>query len=215
MKKKLATGNVMLALAFVLGIGLMLSGMACGILWPWPGQCGTDADCADGETCANGQCVTQTAECTSDADCPTGQVCQSGHCVPEAAECTTDADCDDGLYCTGTATCVQGDCQAGTDPCAIGTTCNEDTDTCDPMGSPSPYATHDFDHDFHATFGCEACHHIGNVGCDAEGCHAEEWIGGVPNLKEAMHETCGTCHTDTTADELWDCTKCHTSLLDL
>ncbi|MCK4660023.1 MAG: hypothetical protein KAV82_10925, partial [Phycisphaerae bacterium] len=64
----------MLALACVLGVGVMLSGLACGVLWPWPGQeCLTDADCPDGYTCQNGVCVeTPAPECTTDADCPDG-----------------------------------------------------------------------------------------------------------------------------------------------
>ena len=46
-------------------------------------------------------------------------------------ECTTDSECEDNLFCTGTETCVGGQCQSSGDPCPGGTTCNEATDTCD------------------------------------------------------------------------------------
>jgi len=50
---------------------------------------------------------------------------------PQQPECTTNPDCDDGLFCTGTEICVSGSCQSSGDPCAGGTVCNDDTDTCD------------------------------------------------------------------------------------
>jgi MYXO-CTERM domain-containing protein len=39
--------------------------------------------------------------------------------------------CDDGMFCNGTGTCVGSACMAGTAPCAVGLTCDEDTDTCE------------------------------------------------------------------------------------
>ena len=51
---------------------------------------------------------------------------------PQQSECTINSDCDDdGLFCTGIETCVDGSCQSGGDPCAVGAVCNETTDTCD------------------------------------------------------------------------------------
>ena len=46
-------------------------------------------------------------------------------------ECTVNEDCDDGAFCTGTATCVDGACVAGPDPCPVdGVWCNGD-EGCD------------------------------------------------------------------------------------
>jgi hypothetical protein len=45
--------------------------------------------------------------------------------------CSVNADCDDGLFCNGAETCNSGTCQAGSDPCSVGETCNESTDTCE------------------------------------------------------------------------------------
>ena len=49
---------------------------------------------------------------------------------PPIQECTVNADCDDGVFCNGVETCVNGRCQAGTDPCAEGETCDEENDEC-------------------------------------------------------------------------------------
>jgi hypothetical protein len=75
--------------------------------------------------------------------------------------CSSDVDCDDGIYCNGSESCVGGFCQGGSppcsddgqfcngsegcdevnntctssgDPCAQGTICKEDTDSCDLLG---------------------------------------------------------------------------------
>ena len=49
-----------------------------------------------------------------------------------ATQCLVDADCDDSLFCTGAETCVDGQCQAGGDPCAAsGATCDEAGDLCE------------------------------------------------------------------------------------
>ena len=49
---------------------------------------------------------------------------------PPVTPCTMNADCEDELFCNGTETCVDADCQAGTDPCEEGETCDEDNDQC-------------------------------------------------------------------------------------
>ena len=79
----------------------------------------------------------------------------------EAVGCSSDAECSDGLYCNGAETCEDSVCQPGTppncgddgsfcngsefcdeagdtcahtgDPCAAGTTCDEDQDLCIPQ----------------------------------------------------------------------------------
>ena len=78
-----------------------------------------------------------------------------------------------------------------------------------------PYVTHEFDHVAHLRAkGCGECHHVGaNLSCDASGCHQSEWVGGVPNLKEAKHRRCLTCHgNETTAEGSTRCSFCHTAL---
>jgi hypothetical protein len=44
-------------------------------------------------------------------------------------DCQSSATCDDGLFCNGLEQCVEGSCQAGSNPCP-GQTCDEITDTC-------------------------------------------------------------------------------------
>jgi hypothetical protein len=55
--------------------------------------------------------------------------------ISQVCYCTIDADCDDGLFCNGVETCDAPNCtcEPGTDPCPTDTTCNEDTDSCDPI----------------------------------------------------------------------------------
>ncbi|UCG17378.1 MAG: cytochrome c3 family protein [Phycisphaerales bacterium] len=126
-------------------------------------------------------------ECTTDADCPQGQRCDGGQCVTIPPECEADDDCEADEVCLD--------------------------EECAPA---APYETHEFDHEAHsAAFSCDTCHHAGIMGCDASGCHAEEWIAGVPSLKDAKHNPdggCRSCHNETTEDGLWDCTQCHTGL---
>ena len=83
---------------------------------PWPlgtyvaGQCLLDADCDDFVGCTDDSCVAGAcAFTTNDANCP-----------------------DDGLFCNSAEVCdALIDCTSAGDPCAPGTFCNEDTDTCD------------------------------------------------------------------------------------
>jgi hypothetical protein len=54
--------------------------------------------------------------------------------ISQVCYCTIDADCDDGLYCNGVESCDGAcGCDVGTNPCPTDTTCNDDTDTCDPI----------------------------------------------------------------------------------
>ena len=50
-------------------------------------------------------------------------------------ECTVNADCDNDLFCDGAETCNAGSCQAGSNPCAVGETCDEVGDVCVPGSS--------------------------------------------------------------------------------
>lgn len=63
---------------------------------PNPPACTTSAQCAAGQVCTNGQCVTSTPPgCTSSAQCAAGQVCSNGQCVTSTPPptCQTNADC--------------------------------------------------------------------------------------------------------------------------
>jgi hypothetical protein len=44
--------------------------------------------------------------------------------------CSSNAECDEGQFCNGAETCSGGTCQAGSNPCAAGETCDEGTDQC-------------------------------------------------------------------------------------
>jgi hypothetical protein len=66
-------------------------------------QCTTNADCLQPQVCANGACVTPSADgtsstgaqsaqqCTTNADCPQPQVCANGTCVAPSAAGTVAA----------------------------------------------------------------------------------------------------------------------------
>jgi len=55
--------------------------------------------------------------------------------ISQVCYCAIDAHCDDGTFCNGAETCDAPNCtcEPATNPCPIDTTCNEDTDTCDPI----------------------------------------------------------------------------------
>lgn len=224
MKKTYPTG--MLALACMLGVGLMLCSTACNVLFP---ECRSDADCPDGEVCQNGVCVTAPGpECTTDADCANGEVCVNGVCEEAPApECTTDADCAEGMVC------VDGVCEEAPAPectsngdCAEGEVCEDGV--CVPAVEEAPYETNAFTddqealHAAHADTGvsdCTTCHHsdppAGFVSCTQ--CHSDN-----PNefnsYKEVAHDQnesgdgCRACHDAEWSD---NCAFCHTALLDM
>ncbi len=109
----------------------------------------TAVTCAEGETCADGACVTT---CTTDADCDdtdlcTADTCTDGACGNVATDCDdmvncTDDSCDAAtgdcvnaaVACTGTEVCdeTDGTCVAG--PCDVDADCDDSdlctTDTC-------------------------------------------------------------------------------------
>ena len=226
MKSKHATTRLALVLALgcLLGVFLVFGAPACqqpsGGGGEEPVGCTTDEDCPEGQVCQDGQCVEPAAPCETDEDCPEGQVCEDGECVEAPpVPCETDEDCDNGLFCDGVETCVDDVCQDGTNPCEEGQTCDEETDTCVAGAVDFPYATVEFDHEMHEGaegVTCTDCHHAepsaANTGCGV--CHADEWLGGVPKLKEAQHWTCRPCH-DGRAGETVRCDTCHTQLKDL
>ncbi|MHC4093838.1 MAG: cytochrome c3 family protein, partial [Planctomycetota bacterium] len=108
-----------------------------------------------------------------------------------------------------------------TDYADLGAFLTQDGDANDNAagGVDLPYQQVEFDHGTHQEAqSCDTCHHRFDVSCDSSDCHASEWIAGVPNLKDAMHNPdggCRGCHDTRTEDGLWDCSQCHTALNDL
>jgi len=117
---------------------------------PLPDGCDSDAECDDGifcngvETCnayakASGTTPPVTGVCQPGipVDCNDGVDCTVDACNEEKDSCVNTANdeyCqDDGKFCNGTEFCdaVNG-CISTGDPCAAGTVCNEEKDSCDP-----------------------------------------------------------------------------------
>jgi hypothetical protein len=105
---------------------------------PEDDACATDFDCAFGERCDAGRCVTReneiVANCDADGDCPPLMSCQVGVCVG----CIDDLQCQ--LSIPGSS-CVLGTCVTADLPpaancltlqCADGERCDPVTGTCQP-----------------------------------------------------------------------------------
>lgn len=109
--------------------------------------CDTETDCySTGNPCAAGEsCNEGTESCDQPGFCgdgtkDAGEDCDDGAangtttscCNADCAYASAGTSCPDGEYCNGEETCDgAGACQAGTDPCQAGETCNDVTDTCD------------------------------------------------------------------------------------
>jgi hypothetical protein len=100
---------------------------------------GTPVDCNDGIDCTIDGCEETTDTCTHTHNndlCNDGQFCNGNEICDPINGCQpgTPVDCpDDALFCTGTESCDEAidSCISSGNPCAEGTVCNEDTDTCD------------------------------------------------------------------------------------
>ncbi|MCP4537823.1 MAG: hypothetical protein GY832_11825, partial [Chloroflexi bacterium] len=118
-------------------------------------QAGTVVSCDDGVGCTVDTCNESTDECNytaNDTSCDDGTFCNGSEtcnasvgCEPAdpadacpgqycnedigCYECNVDKNCQNELFCDGVETCLDGSCQAGSDPCG-GQECNESTDTC-------------------------------------------------------------------------------------
>ncbi len=216
--------------------------------------CTTNDDCPDGQVCQDGQCVAGP-ECTTNEDCSEGQTCQDGECVEaagniEAGEtvfvqrcrsCHGDPGMDNGAFASdiigADASLMQGVLTGGDHPEIEGLVEGDFANVAAYLAEDGdgdgavefPYATTAFDHPLHmGIFECTNCHHAEPVdaklaACDV--CHLEEWLGGVPRLKEAMHTPrddgvsgnfgCRGCHDTRTEGGLWACNQCHRALNDL
>ena len=53
--------------------------------------------------------------------------------ISQVCDCIEDSACNEGLFCNGEEYCFECACYQGTNPCPTDTTCNEVTDTCDPI----------------------------------------------------------------------------------
>ncbi len=95
-----------------------------------------NAHCDDGTYCNGAETCDAVLGCRAGAaiDCDDGVACTDDSCNETTVSCdhvVVDANCDDGAFCNGVETCdgILG-CQAGTNPCPAGTTCDEDNDAC-------------------------------------------------------------------------------------
>lgn len=117
-----ATAGSLTLTASGISLGQHVTGSISGSfsMYPAGSSCRSDADCASGELCVSGTCVTAPPPaCTSNAQCPAGQVCQAGVCVsPPPPACRTDADC------AANQRCQSGACVAAPPPPA----CRTDAD---------------------------------------------------------------------------------------
>ncbi|MFO0598406.1 MAG: hypothetical protein U0228_24080 [Myxococcaceae bacterium] len=132
-----SSGTVTLTTAS--GIGGRFVGSFNGTLDPVAASCQTTADCAAGEICSNGQCVTSpTPACRTNADCAAGQSCQAGVCVTNTPPpaCVIDADC------AANQVCVGGQCVTSTPPpvCTVDADCASNEQClrgqCVPVSNP-------------------------------------------------------------------------------
>jgi hypothetical protein len=89
--------------------------------------CSSDAACAAGSKCLNGNCVVAADQCSDATQCatsgPNPSACVSGVCTPK---CTASSDCPTGYSCDSTKGVCTGNptpCGAGGQACNGGTTC--------------------------------------------------------------------------------------------
>ena len=106
-----------------------------GACIPIPPECVEDRDCALGERCEGGECISRAgdvvATCADRSECPLGMDCQMGICVG----CLDDLQCK--LFGAGDK-CVLGTCITGGTAlacldanCPSGTQCNPTTGICE------------------------------------------------------------------------------------
>jgi cysteine-rich repeat protein len=96
------------------------------------------SSCSDGQFCNGEESCDGAGTCDAGlpVDCDDGVACTVDACDETADSCVSTANdslCqDDGFFCSGVEVCdVFAGCVSTGDPCAAGTTCNEDTNTCD------------------------------------------------------------------------------------
>ncbi len=117
-------------MAWMIGVLAILALAGCDSSRPVDWCSGVDCD--DEVDCTEDRCNPDNGECEHTPDhsmCKSDEECDAAAgCV--SLSCEQDADCNDGLYCTGTETCADGACQAGTPvDCDDGVDCT--VDECD------------------------------------------------------------------------------------
>jgi hypothetical protein len=133
----------------------------------------------------------------------------------EAVGCSWDAECDDGLYCNGQETCVDSACQDGTpivctndwefcngsefcdeaadacahtgNPCAEGTTCDEDEDLCIFLGCDNDGTCEEGENCANCSNDC-----ISGQGGTCDACFKGECDGSCHPVKEGSD--CADCN---------------------
>jgi Cys-rich repeat protein len=110
------------------GIGGTVAGSFSGTLddvQSAPG-CASNADCAAGQLCASGTCVSPPVGCTTDADCASGQVCAGGVCVAgsscDGGACVPSG-CVSNADCAANESCVRNTCIANSTGCTSSAQC--------------------------------------------------------------------------------------------
>ena len=102
-------------------------------------QTGAPVNCNDSVDCTADSCDEATDSCIQTPDsglCNDGQFCNGNESCDPVNGCQTGnpVDCpDDGTFCNGAESCneVTNSCFSNGNPCAEGTVCNEEANTCD------------------------------------------------------------------------------------
>ena len=96
-----------------------------------------NSNCDNNQYCDGAETCHQTQDCQNGVvpNCDDSVGCTDDSCNEVTDSCdniANDGNCpDDGLFCNGNEFCgVPDDCSSTGDPCLVGTTCNEATDTC-------------------------------------------------------------------------------------
>ncbi len=99
-----------------------------------------DAFCDDGLFCNGIERCDSIDGCVAGqpVDCDDGVACTLDFCYEAVRQCLalpSDEQCDDGVFCNGVESCdPDWGCLSSGDPCPAGTRCDEESDTCDPVG---------------------------------------------------------------------------------
>jgi len=123
-------------IGIVAGLLLPLCFCGCPAVSPSEETPGEEVPCNDNDPCTTdmdieGTCQNVPIDC-DDMDPCTLDACVAGACAYEHTSgcCSADADCNDELYCNGPESCVDSQCETGSNPCAADEQCDEGADEC-------------------------------------------------------------------------------------
>ncbi len=165
------------------------------------GACDDGNACTIGDTCADGECVSEPV-----LNCDDGTACTVDSCNVTSGLCLHVADnsaCDDGVFCNGVNVCdpASGDpttgCLAGPSPCSANEVCNEDTDTCVNIAGGGCISDADCN-DGAFCNGVETC--VSSV------CHSGASPCGNDQVCDPSNGACVECILDTQCDDGLICT---------